>query len=41
MFSPKKLQLSVLVCTVMILAGCAEWAIHDTESLLFPPFSPF
>ena len=38
MFSPKKLQLSLLVCTVMILAGCAEWTIHDTESLLFPRF---
>jgi MtN3 and saliva related transmembrane protein len=38
MFSPEKLQLSLLVCTVMILAGCAEWAIHDTESLLFPRF---
>ena len=25
MFSPKKLQLSLLICTVMILAGCAEW----------------
>jgi MtN3 and saliva related transmembrane protein len=38
MFSPRKLQRSLLVCTVMILAGCAEWAIHDTESLLFPRF---
>ena len=38
MFSLNKLQLSLLICTVMLLAGCGEWAIHDTESLFFPGF---
>jgi MtN3 and saliva related transmembrane protein len=26
------------LCSVMLLAGCGELAIHDTESLFFPGF---
>ncbi|MGD9725974.1 MAG: SemiSWEET family sugar transporter [Nitrospiraceae bacterium] len=36
MLVPKKFPLMLLVCTVMMLAGCAD--IHDTDSLLFPRF---
>ena len=38
MFSPKRLQLLCFFFSVIILAGCGEFAIHDTQSLLVPSF---
>ena len=38
MFSPKRLQLLFFFFSVMILAGCGEFAIQDTQSLLLPSF---
>jgi MtN3 and saliva related transmembrane protein len=38
MISLKGLQLLCFLFSVLILAGCAELAIHDTESLLLPRF---
>lgn len=38
MDSPKRLLLFCFSFCVMILAGCEELGIHDTESLLLPRF---
>jgi MtN3 and saliva related transmembrane protein len=38
MISLKGLQLLCFLFSVLILAGCAELGIHDTESLLLPRF---
>lgn len=38
MLSPKRLLLFCCSFCVMILAGCEELGIHDTESLLLPRF---
>ena len=38
MVSRKKLQLLCIFFSVVILAGCGELAIQDTDSLLFPSF---
>jgi MtN3 and saliva related transmembrane protein len=38
MSSSKRLSFLFLICTVMILAGCSELGIQDTESLFFPGF---
>ena len=38
MVSSKRLQLLCFFFGGIILAGCGELAIHDTESLLFPGF---
>ncbi len=38
MVSPKRLQLLWFFFSVIILAGCGELGIHDTESLLLPSF---
>jgi uncharacterized protein with PQ loop repeat len=38
MVSPKKFQLLYLCFSMILLAGCGELAIPDTESLLFPGF---
>jgi MtN3 and saliva related transmembrane protein len=36
--SSKKVQLLCFFFSVILLAGCGELAIHDTDSLLFPSF---
>jgi len=36
MFSPKRLQLLFFFFSVMILTGCGELGIQDTQSLLIP-----
>ena len=38
MDSTKGMRILFAVCSVMLLAGCGELAIHDTESLFFPGF---
>jgi len=38
MVSPKRLLLFCLSFCLIILAGCGELGIHDTESLLLPRF---
>ena len=38
MDSKKDMRILYAVCSVMLLAGCGELAIHDTESLFFPGF---
>lgn len=38
MFSPTRLQLLWFFFGAIVLAGCGELAIPDTESLLFPGF---
>jgi MtN3 and saliva related transmembrane protein len=38
MISRKGLSFLFCICIVMILAGCVEFGIHDTESLFFPGF---
>ncbi len=38
MVSPKRPQLLCFFFSVIILAGCAELAVHDTASLLLPSF---
>ena len=34
----KSLQVLFGICSVLVLTGCAELGIHDTESLFFPGF---
>lgn len=38
MSSPKRLSFQFCMCGVITLAGCAELAIHDTQSLFLPGF---
>ena len=38
MFSPNTLQSLCFFFSVIMLAGCGELAIHDTQSLLLPSF---
>ena len=38
MDSNKGMRILFGLCSVMLLAGCGELAIHDTESLFFPGF---
>ena len=36
--SPQRLVVLLSICTMMMLTGCTELGIHDTESLFFPGF---
>ncbi|HET9606997.1 MAG TPA: SemiSWEET family transporter [Nitrospira sp.] len=38
MDSKKGMRILFDICSVMLLAGCGQLAIHDTESLFFPGF---